>query len=293
MKEIVAFGGNGMVGSRVVGLLGDDFNFSTPSEREIDITDKKALEDYLSKLSPHNVVNFAAITDVNYCETERENKKGKVWRVNALAPGIISELSYKYDFFFVQISTDMVFPGNKEDPGPYEERHFIGEYDDLTWYGASKAEGEKGLDTDKNAIVRIIYPVSTPFPDKLNYAEKILKMYDEGRLYPMFVDQHLNVSYVDELAVALKIIFDKRLNGVYHVASRDLTTPYEFAEYLLKKARKVENVVEKGSFEEFVKGRDKRRYPQFGGLEVDDTQKTLGINFSSWRGIVDELASGL
>jgi len=295
MIKVVVFGGKGMVGSRVVELLQKDFDFITPDERELNITNGKKLKEYLGKERPQIVVNFAAITDVDYCETERENKNGLVWKVNALAPRLLSKLSKEQNFFLAHISTDMVFPGTKEDPGPYGEAHPLGKAEDLTWYGATKAEGERGVleENKDNAVVRIIYPVRASFPGKLDYIRKILKLYDEGKLYPMFTDQYLNITYVDELAEALKIIFQGKPGDVYHVASSDITTPHKFAVYLLSKARNVHGAVRKASFEEFIKSRDRRRYPQFGGLKSELSQKKLGLSFLGFHEIIQILSSSL
>lgn len=195
------------------------------------------------------------------------------------------------NFFAVHISTDMVFPGSTDDPGPYEEDHKLGDFKNLTWYGASKAQGEKMFleKNSKNAVVRIIYPVRNDYPQKLDYARKILNLYDEDKLYPMFDDQNMSITYVDELAQALKVILDNKYNGVFHVSSSDTATPYKFADYLLEKARNTNGIVKKSSFDEFVIDKDKRRYPKFGGLKTDKTQGKLSIKFSTWKEIIDKL----
>lgn len=293
--KVVVFGANGMVGSRVVELLQKDFIFTAPDEKRVDITKVKALRTYLSKQKPQIVINFAAITDVDACERERENKNGRVWKVNALAPRFLSKLSRERNFFLVHISTDMVFPGTKEDPEPYSETHSLGKDEELTWYGASKAEGERGVleENESNAVVRIIYPVRESFLGKLDYIRKILKLYDEGKLYPMFTDQYMNVTYIDELADALKVVAERRLGGIYHVATSNMTTPYELASYLLEKTREATDAVQESSFEEFIQGKDRRRYPEFGGLGVEETQEKLGLTFSPWKEVVRKLTPSL
>jgi dTDP-4-dehydrorhamnose reductase len=189
----------------------------------------------------------------------------------------------------------MVFSGGKNDPGPYDESHSRHEYKNLTWYGASKSEGEKLVlkINPKNAVVRIIYPVRGEFDGKLDYARKILALQDDGKLYPMFFDQFMNVTYIDELANALGKIIESKQSGVYHVAANDITTPYEFASTLIKKCRGVKVVVKKTSFKEFIKGRDLRRYPQFGGLNVGETEEKIKESFSSCEEIISELSLSL
>lgn len=287
---IVLIGASGFVGSRFVELYGGD-NFITPASDELDLGDQESMSKFVERNRPDVFINFGAITDVDGCERERENRDGLVWRVNALAPRLLSRLSRERNFFLVHISTDMVFPGIKEDPGPYDESHPLGMAGQLTWYGASKAEGERAVlgENRNNAVVRIIYPVRASFAGKLDYMHKILKLYDDGKLYPMFVDQYINITFIDELAEALKVIVERRSKGIHHVATSDMTTPYEFADYLLKKARGAENVVQKASFEEFIEHRDRRRYPHFGGLRVEKTEKRLGMAFSGWREVVNKL----
>lgn len=79
----------------------------------------------------------------------------------------------------------------------------------------------------------------------------------------------------------------------YLVASSDTTTPYEFSTYLLAKARSANDAVKKSTFEDFILGKDRRRYPQFGGLKNELTQMKLGMSFSGWKEIIEKLTSNL
>ena len=80
----------------------------------------------------------------------------------------------------------------------------------------------------------------------------------------------------------LQKIINQKLTGVYHVASRDLTTPHELISYYISKVKAIDFSGIKGMI-------DPNRYPKYGGLDTSLTQKLLGMKFSSWKEIVEKL----
>jgi dTDP-4-dehydrorhamnose reductase len=125
---------------------------------------------------------------------------------------------------------------------------------------------------------------------KLDYLRKPLSLYDEGKLYPMFTDQQVSIAFVDEVAMALEKIIDGNFKGIFHASSRDTSTPFELVSYMIEKARGKKDAVTGVSIDDFLKGVDNPvRYPKFGGLKVEKTEKELGIKFSTWKQIVDKL----
>lgn len=294
MKEIYVTGSKGMVGSRFLELASENYKIFSPEIDELDITNKEALERFYGKVGPAVLVHLAAFTNVGEAENQRDNRNGVCWRVNVVGTRNLAEVSKKHGTRMIYISTDMVFPGSREDPGPYDESH-APESDSrkLTWYGYSKAEGEKAVRSvfgSEFAILRIIYPVRADFSGKLDYIRKPLSLFDRGKLYPMFTDQQVSISFADEIVAVIAKLIDENKTGVFHASSRDMTTPHELISYVIENARGKKNVVEKSSLEEFLKKVDNPiRYPVFGGLKVEKTQKALGMEFRSWKEIVDEL----
>lgn len=292
MKEVFVTGASGLVGSKFVGLYKDRYDFVTPEYPGFDLTKAADVKRALEENNPKILVNFAAYTNVTEAESQRGDKAGDCWRINVegvknliagLPPGC----------HFIQISTDMVFPGSKEFPGPYGENEKP-EVDPnkLTWYGFTKAEAERVvLSTlgDKSTILRLIYPVSAKYDLKLDYLRKPLRLFDEGKLYPMFNDQWVSITLVDKVAEALNAIVDQEEFGVFHAGSENTATPYELTTYLLEKARGVKKAVKPSSLDEFLKTVDNPvRYPKFGGLKVEKTQKALGVEFGTWQEMIDE-----
>lgn len=294
---IYVTGSRGLVGSRFLELVPKDWIILSPEIDELDILDVKALKAFYNREHPDVVINFAAYTDVSRAEEERGNRSGMCWKINVDGVKNIASVINPKKTHFIQISTDMVFPGNENFPGPYSEDQISPTNPDvLTWYGYTKGEAErvvKEILDDKATILRLIYPVRAKFDGKLDYLRKALDQFDQGKLYPMFNDQQVSIALIDEIAMALVKIVDSNRFGIFHASSRDTSTPYELVSYMLEKTREVKDVVKSQTLEEFIRNTSSSpvRYPKFGGLKVETTEKVLGIKYKTWREIIEELVN--
>lgn len=297
MKKILVTGGSGLVGSRFIELYSKKYKIFAPHFPQFDLTKKETLKKAIAEFGPEAIVHFAAYTDVSAAESQRGDKNGACWQVNVEGTKNLVFLVDPKKTHFIHISTDYVFPGSKERPGPNKEND-APETDSakITWYGFTKAEGERLVNqklADKRTILRIVYPVRAKYPEKLDYLRKPLALFDQGKLYPLFNNQQVSVTFIDEACLALARIIDGRIYGVFHAAVSDLATPYDLVSYLIEKARGVKNAVKASSIDEFLKstGNSPVRYAKYGGLRVEETQKTLGIKFSPWRQVVEILVA--
>lgn len=296
MKKIYVTGSSGLVGSRFVELYSKKYNLIAPDYPEIDLTKKETLEKILKKEKPDVIIHLAAYTNVTEGEKQRNRKEGDCWKTNVLGTKNLVSLVDPNRTHYIHISTDNVFSGSPNDPGPYSEDHPLEpDSSKLTWYGYTKAESERIVKKylgDRVAIVRIIYPVRAKYDLKLDYLRKPLSLFDQGKLYPPFRDQQISIAFIDEVALALDRITEGNFKGVFHVSSRDTTTPYEIISYFLEKTRGKVGVVESISLMDFLRtANNPVRYPVYGGLKVEKTQATLGVKFRSWKEIVDEIVS--
>lgn len=299
---ILVTGSEGLIGSRYIEISGLKRLLHAPRQIEFDITDKSQVAAIVASYRFKAVVHFAAFTDVDKAEEERGERNSVCWQVNVEGTRNLVEAvaPFKTEIQFIQISTNMVFPGTKDDPGPYLENHPLDhDLSQLTWYGYSKAEAEKVVKEvlgEQATILRLAYPVRARFEGKLDYLRKLLKLYDEGRLYPLFSDQQISITFIDEACRVIDKIISEGHRGVFHAASRDTTTPYQFFSYILEKVRGVRNGVETISVDEFLQKTNKAlyRYPKYAALSSAITEHKLGVKFSSWREIGDKLiAQGL
>ena len=293
-QRILVTGANGLVGSRFVELCSPDYKslFSTDIE-ELDITDKEAIRSWVEEKKPEVLINFAALTDVNKIEEERaEGEKSKAFIVNAVGPRNLAEVCRENKIPLIQISTDFVFPGFPPNEGPYTEKAKTAQSPkDISWYGWTKLIGEKAIQEVGGdfAIVRISYPFRVSFKE-LDFARRILKLYGDGELYSMFIDQYITPTFIDELVEALKRISERKITGIYHVASREVTTPFSFASYLIHEFKGVKGVVETGWMSKYYENHPGvALIPERGGLKTLETQERLGMKFMSWNEAIDEL----
>lgn len=294
--KILITGGNGLVGSHFTQnyFANSTSDVLSPSKNELDITDQKSVEDFFKLHKPDATVHFAAFTDVSEAEEQRSNKKAPCWIVNVEGTANLIRAAGEKPYF-IYISTDVVFSGRKENPGPYEEDCPTEENANLlSWYGWTKKEAEKLIVNHlKNAaILRIANPVRAKYKGKLDYVRKILRLFDTGKMYPMFNDQYLTLTYINEVTDALNVLLERRLSGIYHVSSANVFTPYKLADLLIEKARGKREVIKPVSIESFLKD-NQSRYPKYGGLKIEKTQKTLNLKFRNWEKVIEILSKQL
>src|SRR3989339_340864 len=164
MKRVLVIGATGLIGSRFVELAKNIFEIIPVDEKVLDITNQQAVEEYFSTTQLDAVVNFAAFTNVDAAEKERNDTKGLCYKLNVTGVENLAYASKKYNKFLVQISTDFVFSGTTDNPGPYDELSPV-PYEllpSMGWYGWTKKEAEVKIENAraKSAIVRIVYPFS-------------------------------------------------------------------------------------------------------------------------------------
>lgn len=295
MKKIAVVGGTGMVASRFVDLSSSVFDMTSLDEKTVDITNVEAVRKYFKDNKFDAIINFAAFTNVDGAEADRGNEEGLTYKLNVLGPKNLAEVCNEGNIFFVHISTDFVFPGTEAYQGPYGEDSLLPETPEgIGWYGWTKNRAEFMLKNTSNkyATVRYGYPFrASKYEQKLDWARNLIKLYNEQKLYPLFSDQTQSVILVDDLVKPLSKIIDEELTGVFHIVSKDVTTPYEIGSYLLEKyaGRSIE--VQKGSMTDFLGAPGRTPRPKLGGLKVEKTEERLGIKFRTWREMVDDFIS--
>lgn len=292
MKKLLLIGSSGLVGSRLVELLENKYQLITPDEKEFNLLDPKSLSTFLQSNQPDVVINLAAFTDVGAAEKQTGDESGLCWRLNVEGVKLLLEFLPKKSRF-IQISTDMVFSGDKQDPGPYSEDHPLPvDNKKLTWYGWTKNRGEKLSTNAGHSVIRIIYPIRLKYEIKADYLRSMLNKYSQGTLHPLFSDQIITLTYIDHLASVISAIIDKNLSGIFHASSSNPTTPFEFFKHVLEKLNQDTSILEQSSLEDYLKTLDNpHRYPLFGGLKTELSAQKTGVQYYTWKEIVDQLIS--
>lgn len=215
------------------------------------------------------ILHLAARTDVDALEAERaREERGPGWITNVEGTRLLSRIGQELGLPLVYASTDFAFPVRR--PGPHsEDEPPAAEARETNWYGWTKREAERIVreTSGRNAIFRISYPYRGPFARKGDHARRVLERYDRGEPIPVFDDQHFTPTFVDEAAAGIEAILQRRLAGVFHLASRDVTTPYEFARRLFEATGRDPRILQRGSFDEYQRSHPTPR-PKEGGLRA-------------------------
>lgn len=297
-KKILLTGGSGLIGSYFIKhykkKFTDDQIFA-PSHIEMDIIKVDTIKRYFEKFKPEAVVHFAAFRNATEAEKQRGKRNDSVWRINVEGSKNLAKVCRENDIYLVHISTDYVFSGHKKNPGPYLEKDKPSENERLlSWYGITKREAErKVIENFSRASIIRICNITRPQNDSLlDYVGKILWLYDQKKIYPMFEDQYLTLTYIPTLSDLIIKLLKNKLPGIYHASTPDLVTPFKLANYLIERMYGLKNQIKPTSIDPYLR-KNSRRYPKFGGLKIDLTQKKIGLEFIPWQEVVNKYVEGL
>lgn len=218
---ILVIGANGMLGHDLMKVLeGDVRGLDLP---DIDITSLESVRRILLTLKPRVVINAAAYTDVDGCETNIE----QAMAVNGEGVGLLALTAREIGAKLVQISTDYVFNGAKG--APYVEADPV---EPLSVYGESKLAGElNAAMAPQHLIVRTqwLYGIHGK-----NFVETMLRLATEKSELSVVDDQIGSPTWTYDLALAIKALLDKDCSGIYHAANSCYCSWNEFAKAIFE-----------------------------------------------------------
>jgi len=213
-----------MLGRVLAGVLEEDFPGTVSATRaEADVTDRFRLEAEIERLRPDAIINCAACTDVDGCETDPDGAR----RVNAEGAGNAARSAGAVGSRLIHVSTDFVFDGCRN--VPYTE-------DDppapLSEYGRSKLEGERRVAAlaPDHLIVRTSWLYGAGRP---NFVDAIRTRARNGGTLRVVDDQFGSPTYVVDLARALRRLIDCDARGLVHFANRGICSRHEMARFIL------------------------------------------------------------
>ncbi|WKV13109.1 SDR family oxidoreductase [Marivirga harenae] len=235
--KILITGSNGLLGQKLVQLITQESNHQLiatakgknrlPFEEgyifeNLDITNKTQVDSIVEKYQPEVIINTAALTNVDQCETEKED----CWRLNVTAVEHLIETAARYNAFLLQLSTDFIFDGAD---GPYLEEATA---NPISYYGESKLAAEK-LIVESNinwAIARtvLVYGIAHDM-SRSNIILWVKKSLEEGKEIQVVDDQWRTPTLAEDLAKGCLLIAEKKAKGIFNISGDDLLTPYEMA----------------------------------------------------------------
>jgi len=283
--SMAVVGSLSMVGSRFCELSSRSFSLiktDLKGDISIDITQRDSVDIFFKNHDFEWLILFSAFTDVDAAEKQRGDKNGLCYLINVKGTASVVDACKNSNRKLIFISTDFVFDGQN---GPYsEESQPGGNPPKVSWYGLTKIEAENYVRENlaNFLILRIAYPYRGRFAAKDDIAKRILRLYLKNQLYPMFSDQVITPTFIDDLFPAVKLLISSGQEGIFHLVSPRETTQFEFAKEVIKVFRGDLNKLKSGSIIEFLKDPSNTPRPQNGGLKVDRI-KALGFKPTDWQ----------
>lgn len=280
--RVLITGANGLLGQALVARMSrfPDYDVLATARDErlkvpdascgyapLDVTDAEAVENLFEDFAPSVVVNCAAMTQVDDCETEHERCR----RVNADAVETLAEQCRRTGARLVQLSTDFVFDGSD---GPYAEDARPAP---VNYYGEAKLAGEnaaRAAGVDQWAVARTVLVYGTGHA--LGRSNILLWLLDElqaGRRVQVVTDQIRTPTYVADLAAGVEKMVRHEASGIYHLAGRELVSVHEFAETVAEVYDLDPRLVEKTDRTEFTQTAER---PLVTGLITLKAETELG-----------------
>ena len=273
--RILITGAYGMLGSDLREVLKNHELISAGS-KDLDITDKDKVMDFICEKSPEIVINAAAYTAVDDCETNYDD----AYAVNALGPKNLAIACKKLDVPLVHISTDYVFDGSKRTP--LIENDKLGPQ---SAYGKTKLEGEKFIqeNTDKFFILRTAWLYGL---HGANFVQTMLSLAENHDEITVVDDQIGSPTYSLDLAVSIANLLNSDKYGIYHLTNEGECSWYEFSKRIFELSN-VDVKVVPVSTEEFPRPAPRPRY------SVLSNQKWIKAGFPPMRKYEEALSDYL
>ena len=241
MKKVFITGALGQLGQALVELMKNKPEYqlyltdSSPSEdgivRRLDITQEVAVESEIASFFPDIIINCAAMTAVDLCESEQE----KAYNINALGPKYIAKIADRIGAKLIHISTDYVYDGQAQTP--YTEEAVP---NPISVYGSTKLVGDKFV-MDYCPKASIIH-TSGVYGEGKNFVRTMLRLADEDRKIRVVSDQIVTPTSSMELARVIVYLMETDSHGKYHATCEGSTNWYEFALKIFKIAGKEPSV---------------------------------------------------
>jgi dTDP-4-dehydrorhamnose reductase len=222
--RVVIVGAGGRLGAALVRKYARDFEVVGFNHTELDLGAPEKLRSTLTGLGFDVLINAAAQTNVDRCETRRE----EAFALNAEAPRVLAAICRAKNARFIHLSTDYVFDGEKREPYTEED-----EARPISIYGESKAEGERrALEANNRAlIVRVSWVFG---PDRPSFIDAILEKARHEDEISAVADKYSTPTYALDICELLKpLLMDHQEGGVFHLANSGECSWQEYAQWAL------------------------------------------------------------
>jgi dTDP-4-dehydrorhamnose reductase len=233
-RIVALVGARGMLAQAIQKAASDGYEIHCLARPQFDLTDAGVVASVFGDMRPHVIVNCAAYTQVDGCESEVES----AFRVNGEGPGILAKVARDLGATLVHISTDYVFSGDE---------HTASRETDATGprsvYGRSKLAGEEAIVASGLESYFILRTSWLYGPGGKNFVETMVRLGKEREELRVVADQVGAPTFTGDLARAIFNLLDLENGGgetpygLYHFSNEGTCSWHGFAEAILAEAR--------------------------------------------------------
>lgn len=219
--NILVTGCNGQLGNEIQLLEKEykEYQFFNTDVEQLDITDDKAIENFVREHEIDGIINCAAYTAVD----KAESNKDLCTRLNTEAPAYLAIAVEARGGWLVQISTDYVFDGTKHTPYVETDQPCPDSV-----YGNTKLAAELAVRKlcKRTLIIRTAWLYST-FGN--NFVKTMIKLGREKKELGVILDQIGTPTYARDLAKTIMTAIEKGIQpGIYHYSNEGVISWYDF-----------------------------------------------------------------
>lgn len=248
--KILIFGATGLVGYAIKRECEKrNIEISCPTHKELDITNRKKLENFIKNYKPTIIINSVGIISNKLCLQDKKN----AYDTNVKSVKHLVDICTEEDILFIHISSSSVFDGKS---GKYYE-HFI--QNPFTYYGRTKYLAELYIKNNcsKYYIVRLPLIFGDRNNKTVGVLDKFIRDIKDGKDLKIATDKVQSCGYSRDIATAtIDLVGFKREYGIYHLMNKGNVNLYKF----IKEANKhLGNpaMISKGKCEDFGETKSK------------------------------------
>lgn len=275
MKKILITGCNGQLGralnQRFCGRT--DLDLVNTDVEQLDITDIQKVMEFVEQVKPYAIINCAAHTGVDACETQEE----LAYRINAIGPRNLSIAATRFGAKMMHISTDYIFSGDADKP--YKEFDAPGP---KGVYGSTKLAGENFV--KEFAKEYFILRTAWLYGEGKNFVKTMLRLSETNDTVRVVGDQFGSPTSAKELARAIDYLLCTDNYGVFHATCEGECSWADFTEEIFRLAGK-DTKVERITTEEF--GAPAPR-PAYSVMDKYMFRLTTDFKFKDWKDAIAE-----
>ena len=240
-EKLFIIGIGGLTGHKIAELTKNNYElfgsynnrnpkFEFVDQYNIDLKNFERFEDVINEINPDYIINTSGINNVDYCEDNKE----LAYKINTNLVEQLTNLCEFKKIKLIQLSTDSVFDGNKNES--YTEKDVP---KPINTYGETKYQAEKiSLKNPENLVIRasVLYgwlpKVLTLIPSSsmksINFSQWLISKLENDETVHIVQDEYSSPIIVDDFVKSIIHLMKNDHNGIFHSAPNSKISRFEF-----------------------------------------------------------------